>query len=1548
MPPGNPSPLSSLVSIVYDATPPGISIAYGSPSPVGVGTVGITVASSKALAAAPALTIQPNGAPSPALLALTNVALNTWQSAFAVTASTPSGVAAVFATAQDQAGNVFSGAPSGTLLVIDTTPPSAVIVAAPPGPVQTISGATVAVNLTLTKPPAQGTTPSLSFAPPQGTDVILSLTGSGTNWTANLPLTAAMGSGFGNFAFSSQDSVGNVGTNITVGARLELYNTTFPSPPPSPTNLAVTSFPGGFVALSWNAVGSAQIYRLYREPGSNFTTPATLDLDNLSSTTVTDLPPTDGLYSYGISASRLGSESAISNVVVALSDRTPPPAPTNVQVQLAAAGVQIIWQEPSGEVPDHYNIYRNGSLIQTVSSVQPVIDYPPRGTSTYIVAASDAIGNENPSAPAAIQLLVGPVSNLSALVVPSQAPVLNWTSSDSTVVGFNVYRNGVKQNTSLLSLLTYTDSLPMTDVVQYGVSTVNGSGQEGPQRVVSVYPVSLGLLVNPNGGGTSHPVLTAYFDQFQIGLTNLSSRAALPLAQLTLTRSAAGASPLTVTNAWTVSINAGASQQLSVVVPEANVVAAQTIQISVSQQAESEGAVVTYQQTFSVTNSQLPGLEIAVSANQLPLAGGMSPIQVQIFNQAWVDMQVIVARGFGAQPGDVYISVQNNLGQEVSRTSFEGAPAGTVFLADGTGYVDIPAGSSLSLTVPNVLAPLALTGATNTAFVAVASAIYNQIGTSSQTQSGPLTGSMISSLAETPYYGTAQTDKLIYDNDEPVLISGQAIYYSSGLPAPNAALNLGFATRGYVWDQPVTTDSNGNYAYTYNPPPGFGGTLSLWAANPLVVDQLNQAMVEIDRLYATPSSGDIVMSKNGTLSFSVQVFNPGNMSLTAVSTSFAAYEVSGTNLVPLAKITGTNLTSSSLTIAPNQSLTVNLELAATSDAPNSAQVVFTFASAEGATTTFTGTVSLLPAVPVLAVTQPAVGYLEVNVNRGEQVSGQITMANHGLNSLQGVTLLPPTNYAWMQVNLPVSSNGLIQLPDLAPGQTFTFGVVFNPPSSTPLAFYQDTVTIQGTNLSVPFPVSVAAIVTSDLTGAVQFYVNDILGTALSGASIRLNNSLISASEGPFLTDSNGYCTVSNLMEGAWSWQASAPGCSANAGLVTITADQTVSQAVSLNRSLVTINFTVVPVAFSDNYTIAVTENYQTFVPLPVLVVTPVLQTFENVTPGFQATYTVTVQNQGLVQMTNVTISGQQDETASYQPLITFIPVLLPQQTVDVPFTVTYTGTSDPTRQQSGFQTCLGTSSNPNAYADELNAILNGGGICPVTQNEVNITANGAVLISSLLDIGPNGGLSGGLEGCVIQGMFLGFQTVALGLGSGLNYPIPNLPNPPSAPQSGPGFSVTGGGCLDPETLVLMADGTSKPIAEVKTNDMVRSGERPQNVAIVREVRSVVSSDAREIQLTTARGEPAPAVTATIEHQFWVDGKGWRRAADLKAGDWLFNSHGQRLEVTGNRVLSGGREMFTLGLALDNAFYANNVLVHDKCGPGPLPLDVPIRTAEVPK
>jgi hypothetical protein len=225
-----------------------------------------------------------------------------------------------------------------------------------------------------------------------------------------------------------------------------------------------------------------------------------------------------------------------------------------------------------------------------------------------------------------------------------------------------------------------------------------------------VNPVAFGLLANAAGTGASNPLLTGYFDQFQAGITNLSGTASLPLARLIWNRAVPGADPLSVTQNLVATVSPGGNVQQSVIVAEAPVVATQTIQVSAVQQTDSEGSSVTYQGVFALTNSQLPGTEVSISANQLPLAGGLTPFQVQVFNRAYVNMQFIVERANGSQPGDVYISVQNSLGQEVSRTPYQGTPPGTTFLPDGTAYVNIAPGASVQFTVPNVLVPAALVG----------------------------------------------------------------------------------------------------------------------------------------------------------------------------------------------------------------------------------------------------------------------------------------------------------------------------------------------------------------------------------------------------------------------------------------------------------------------------------------------------------------------------------------------------------------------------------------------------------------------------------------------------------------------------------------------------------------------------------------------------------------------------------------------------------------------------------------------------------------------
>jgi len=1518
---GNASPLSGLVSAAYHATPPGLSVTYSASSPVGPGPLTITLSANESLASTPTLTVQPANS-APVLLSLTNVALNIWQTVFNVTSATPTGPVNVQSGAKDAYGNVFNGAPSGPALVIDTTPPAGMIVTVPSGPVQTLATTNVAIQLTLTKLEQGGMTPILNFQSPLGDHLSVPLSGAGSNWNGALTLSNSYGTGFGRFSLRAEDAVGNIGTNIISGTYLELYNTSLPPPPAAPTGLSAVSLPGGSIRLSWNSVSNAQIYRLYREPGTNFTIPGPLDIDNITNVFVTDLPTNDGLFAYAVSASRLGSESGFASALIAFSDRTPPPAPTNVAVALAPSGVAITWQQSPGEIPNHYNVYRNGVLVTTTTGTGPIIDFPTRGTNTYIVSSSDAIGNLNPSAPATITLLVSPVSSLAVVVNQNQAAQLSWVSTDPTATGFNVYRNGVLQNSSPLTAMNYVDNLPLSDAVTYAVTAINASAQASPPRLVNVYPVKLGMQVNP----PSQRTMVNYFDQYTVGITNGSTLTSLPLAQLVLNRSVTGASPLVVTQALVSSVFAATNVQSLVVVPEASVAASQTVQLSVFQQTDSEGSTVVYQNAFAFTNSGLPGVEIALSVSQQPLAGGLGTFHAQINNPSTVPIDIVTARENGAKPGDLNISVQNSFGQVVSSTLYQGAPAGTTLLPDGRAYVQINPGASLTITVSNVLVPAALAGTTNITFTAAITNLYALIGTPLEVSSGPLSGAMVEPrLAVPPYNGTAQTDFPIYTNNQTINISGQAISTSTGLPMPNVPLNIGFATRGYVWYQAVTTDTNGNYSYAYNPAPGFSGTLSLWAANPQVVDQLNQVTVSIYRAYCSPAAGDVVMSQNSTATFSVQLINPGNVPLTGFSIGCVAYQVAGTNLTSISTLTGSSLTPAGFTLAPKQSMTLSLQLASAISAPTNAEAIFTFTSAEGAQATLTANVSLLPAVPVINVVNPPAGYVETHVNRGDQVSSQVTFQNVGLTTLKGITIQPPTNLTWMSVNLPVSTNGQITLPDLPQGQSNTFTVVFTPPASLPLAQYQDYLLLKATNLNLPYRINLYGLVTSEQTGSVQFRVEDYLGNNIDGATVRLQNNLLQSSAGPFLTDSNGLVTITNLMEGVWNWQASAPGCSPAAGTVNITAGQAAYLNPVLIRSLVTVNFTVVPVPFTDQYEIQVEQTFETFVPVPELVMSPPYTTLKNVSPGFQATINITVQDAGLIKISDVSITGQQTAQATMTPLITYIPELAPQQSVTVPFVVTYSGNNAP--QQQALSDCLpgGSGDLAAAFAAGIAALANGQGMCPANAQIIRLAGQAALAFYVFQQIptsfGDVLGYVASAVGCLIGQLFNGAGDGSGGGGG------------TGEQQAGQVVLPEGGGCFTLETPVLMADGTSKPIGEIHTNDVVRSGSRMENRATVEGVYFTDSDSIEEIDLAGLSGAAA-TILATREHFFWVDGHGWRSVTELRVGDWVFDSDDHRVQISAIKKMNEKRRVCTLKLSEACSFYANNILVHDLCGSPP--------------
>ena len=220
----------------------------------------------------------------------------------------------------------------------------------------------------------------------------------------------------------------------------------------------------------------------------------------------------------------------------------------------------------------------------------------------------------------------------------------------------------------------------------------------------------------------------------------------------------------------------------------------------------------------------------------------------------------------------------------------------------------------------------------------------------------------------------------------------------------------------------------------------------------------------------------------------------------------------------------------------------------------------------------------------------------------------------------------------MDVNLPRNADGRILLPDIPIGGKITFAVSFAPPESTSLGFYDDFLEVRGSNLQTPFRVNLFAQVTSSQVGSVKFVVDNIFVERVPNARVRLRNPNLREDIGPFLTDSNGEVTVADLQEGTWSWQIIAAGHSTATGTVEIVPAQFALVEQRLSKSLVTVEFSVVPKPFTDRYEIVIEQTFETRVPFPVLVMDPPSFHFENLPDHYEATLLVTARNEGLISM----------------------------------------------------------------------------------------------------------------------------------------------------------------------------------------------------------------------------------------------------------------------------------------------------------------------------
>lgn len=157
--------------------------------------------------------------------------------------------------------------------------------------------------------------------------------------------------------------------------------------------------------------------------------------------------------------------------------------------------------------------------------------------------------------------------------------------------------------------------------------------------------------------------------------------------------------------------------------------------------------------------------------------------------------------------------------------------------------------------------------------------------------------------------------------------------------------------------------------------------------------------------------------------------------------------------------------------------------------------------------------------------------------------------------------------------------------------------------------------------------------------------------------------------------------------------------------------------------------------------------------------------------------------------------------------------------------------------------------------------------------------------------------------------------------------------------SGKGAKLPGGcKCFLAGTDVLMADGTTKDIEDVKLGDHVKATDPETGETRSRKVTRLIRTEGDKYfnELSIATRDGIEKLTATHEHPFWSPSEhDWIKTGALKPGMTLRTDDGSTVIVTGNRPFTKHARTYNFTVDELHTYYvlagATPVLVHNSNG-----------------
>jgi len=138
------------------------------------------------------------------------------------------------------------------------------------------------------------------------------------------------------------------------------------------------------------------------------------------------------------------------------------------------------------------------------------------------------------------------------------------------------------------------------------------------------------------------------------------------------------------------------------------------------------------------------------------------------------------------------------------------------------------------------------------------------------------------------------------------------------------------------------------------------------------------------------------------------------------------------------------------------------------------------------------------------------------------------------------------------------------------------------------------------------------------------------------------------------------------------------------------------------------------------------------------------------------------------------------------------------------------------------------------------------------------------------------------------------------------------------------FMAEMGGCFSSDTKILMSDGKSKPIKDVKIGEMVLTREKNSKQLVKGRVENVHKAEVSGYLIINGN------LKLTPNHIIFVNGD-FKEAGFAQIGDKLIDSSGKEVKVYSIEYLSGKFPVYNLSIEKYQTFFAENIWVHNQKG-----------------